>query len=157
MHLTLLTSPPEPSTGRLTPAEQDGLSAILWGWLSLATGRTRASLHADPRGPIIAGAVRSIDRGHSLQDVARLPPMVLSAVRAAAMLAHLPDGTRPLVHWLHLNRTGLFLDPDLDTCREVLRLNCTLEGVSGFDDEDSAAIQAISIALLRFQQEHLAV
>ena len=157
MHLTLLSPPRARPTGRLNQAEQAGLSAVLWGWLSLATGQTRADLRSDRRGPIISAAIRSIDHGHSLQDVARLPSMVLSAVRAAAMLAHLPDGTQPLTHWLHLNQDCLYIDPDLDTCREVLRLNTTLEGVSGFDEEDPAAIQAISIALIRFQQEHRAV
>ena len=154
MRLTLLNHAPEPPAGRLSPAEQEELSAVLWGWLSLSTGQPRSELRRDPRGPIIVAAVRSIDLGHSLQDVARLPPMVLSAVRAAAMLVHFPDSTRPLAHWLRLNQAALFTAHDLETCRELLRLNCTLEGVSGFEDEDLEALQAISIALIRYQQEH---
>ena len=153
MHLTLITSPSPAPTGRLSRAEQARLSSVLWGWLSLATGQSRSALHTDPLGAVLRSAIRSIDQGAWLQDVARLPPMVLSAVRVAAMLAHLPDSTRLLRQWLRLNRSCLYTHPDVDSCREVLRLNTTLEGVSGFDEEEPEELVMICTALVRFQWE----
>lgn len=156
MHLTLITPAPHTPAGCLTAAERRALSSVLWGWLSLAAGRTRAALQGDPRGAIIDAAVTSIDHGTWLQDVAILPPMALSAVRAAAMLAHLPESPRQLRRWLLINRDCLYTNPDVDTCRQVLRLNATLEGVSGFED-DLDSLQAMSTALIRFHWDRLEV
>ena len=158
MHLTLITTTPPLLPGQLSRVERQGLSSVLWGWLSLATGRTRhAATKPDRYGAVLDMALISIDRGTWLQDVAILPPMVLSAVRTAAMLAHLPDSTRQLSRWLLINRACLYTDPGVDTCREVLRLNTTLEGVSGFDEEDTESLQSISTALIRFHWDHFRI
>ncbi len=153
MHLTLIHTS-RALTGRLSRVERQGLSSVLWGWLSLACAAPRSALQHDPRGAILDAAIASIDRGTWLQDVAVLPPMVLSAVRTAAMLAHLPD-TRLLRRWLRLNATSLYIEPDVEGCRDILRLNATLEGVSGFDDfgfddGEPENLQAICKAMIRF-------
>lgn len=151
MHLTLIHTSPA-RTGRLSRTEHQGLSSVLWGWLSLACAAPRSALRSDPRAAILDAAIASIDRGSWLQDVAVLPPMVLSAVRTAAMLAHLPDPA-PLQRWLRINASCLFLDPDVDACRDVLQLNTTLESISGFDDEEPESLQILCAAMLRFHTE----
>ena len=150
MHLTLIHSAPT-RTGLLSLVEHQGLSSVLWGWLSLACAAPRSALHGDPRAVILDAAIASIDRGSWLQDVAVLPPMVLSAVRAAAMLAHLSEPAA-LQHWLRINDRCLHVDPDVQACRAVLQLNTTLESISSFDDEAPERIQLLCDALIRFHR-----
>ena len=154
-HLTLIKSPAPPHSGRLSLAEHQSLRTVLWGWLSLASRQPLTTPTTDRRGVVLESAVHSIDRGSWLQDVAILPPMVLSAVRTAALLAHLPDGSRLLNRWLLLNQDSLFTNPSTDTCRDILRLNTTLEGVSGFDDDELEPIAAIAGAMIRFHWNRL--
>ena len=151
MHLTLIHTAPAP-TGQLSLTEHQDLSSVLWGWLSLACAATRSELRRDPRAAILDAAIASIDRGSWLQDVAVLPPMVLSAVRAAAMLAHLSEPAS-LQHWLRINDRCLYIDQDVGVCRAVLQLNTTLESISSFDDEASERIQLLCSSLIRFHSQ----
>ena len=146
MNLTLIRSP-RSRPGTLTQATLDSMRSVLEGWLRLSQPTPDATTRR-----VLSQAIISIDHGTWLQDVALLPPMVLSAVRSAAMLAHLTD-EQLLSRWLLINRACLYIDPSLETCREVVQLNTTLESVSTFDDESDA--QLIAIALLQFQWERL--
>ena len=148
MNLTLIHTAPA-RTGQLSLTEHQGLSSVLWGWLSLACTAPRSALRRDPRAAILETAIASIDRGSWLQDVAVLPPMVLSAVRAAAMLAHLSEPVS-LQRWLRINARCLYVEPDVDACRAVLQLNTTLESISSFDDEEPERIQLLCETMIHF-------
>lgn len=147
MHLTLIKSP-RTLPGTLSPTTLSSLRSVLEGWLRLSA-RVPSPAHRQ----VLDRAITSIDRGTWLQDVARLPPIVLSAVRAAAMLAHLPEGGTLLSRWLLINRACLYVDPCVETCREVVQLNTTLDGVSGFEDDEPDSLAVISTALLQFHWE----